>query len=395
MGLLSAGIALIYLTPVAAQNLDSDTYTILDATLDNGGGTSESGGSYSLLASLGDFSSHPGLESSTYRIGSGIQPAFLANAPEISCFETSTNGSSACSTGPAYLNTNGMVRVCGSDGCYNRARFEIDVNDNPTDTLYGIQISTDNFVSDIQYIDGISFTPEDSTSRTLADYLTKSNWEIPTFNLRGLYPATNYYIRVTAVHGDFTESEPGPIFGPVQTSNALVYFDIDVAPDTGVAAETNAPYLVDMDIILRNAPATSADDLIWLDFDTNAAGGTAIVVQGLYGGLNSISVPDFLASMTTDLDVTTSGFGLQEFYSTELYTDGITGNLATLTGDAAYVAGGNNVGAIATAPSRIFYSNGPVESGRVGVTLKARADNTVTPATDYSEEITFTVAGLF
>lgn len=379
---------------VNAQNLDSTNYRVIDATLDSGGGIAEST-NYGLLESIGDFSQDPGLTSTNYKVQGGIQPAFEANVPEVACFETDTSGSSSCTTGPAYLSANGMIRVCGNPGCYNRARFEIDSNNNPTDTLYAVQVSTDNFVADIQYIDGISFALETSVSRTLSDYLTKATWETPTFNLQGLAPNTSYQVRFTALHGDFTESQAGP-YASATTTAALISFDLDIASQVGVASESAAPYVVDLDTIYRGAPVTTSDDIIWIDADTNASGGIAIVQRGKFGGLYSAAATHLLTSATADLSSIAKGFGIQRYYNSQSFgLGGGQGELGILTAQTNYAGSGANVGIVPTVDTQLFYADAPLRNGRAGLYVRAKADNTVPVGTDYTEDVTFTTAGLY
>lgn len=379
---------------IAAQNLDSTNYRLIDPSLDSGGGAGEST-NYSLLQSIGDFSQDPGLTSTNYKLQGGIQPAFEANVPEVNCFETNTDGSSSCTTGPSYLNTSGMVRVCGFPGCYNRARFEIDANNNPTDTLYAIQISTDSFVSDIQYIDGVSFMPEGIAGRSLSDYLTKSAWETPTFNIVGLAPSTAYQIRITALHGNFTESQPSPTASATTTA-ALISFDLDIASEVGVAAESAAPYVVNLDTIYRGAPVTTSDDIIWFDADSNASGGVMVVQRGKFGGLNSMLAGYLLTSATDDLASAAKGFGIQKYYANQSFQlGGGQGELGTLTAQTNYNGSGANVGIVPTSDTQLFYTTAPLRNGRGGLYVRAKADGTVPVGTDYTEDITFTTAGLY
>ena len=76
-------------------------------------------------------------------------------------------------------------------GCYNRARFEIDQRSNPKDTLFGIEISTDNFANDIKCISGATFAPK-SENCNINDFRTKEYWETPDFNIRNLDQSTTY-----------------------------------------------------------------------------------------------------------------------------------------------------------------------------------------------------------
>mgnify|MGYP000936448848 CR=1 FL=1 len=224
-----------------AKELDSTNYKIVGATTQGGGITQTTDGDYSALLEVGRISNNPRNYSTTYKMFTSPEQAFIAAVPEVSCFETTTSGSSSCTTGPTELTSGGMVAICGPSGCYDRARFEIDSNDNPTDTLYAIMISTDNFVSDTRYIDGSSFWPESISTHNLSDFLTKTDWETEDFNIKGLQTGTQYYIKIFALHGDFTQSEAGPV-ATATTSEGSVFFDIDIEDENGISAETSSPY---------------------------------------------------------------------------------------------------------------------------------------------------------
>ncbi|MCB9789650.1 fibronectin type III domain-containing protein [Candidatus Nomurabacteria bacterium] len=396
------GVILFAMTGVVfAETLESTDYRIDGAVIDAGGqvptGTTDLG----LFATIGDFSGNPRDTTSSYQLRPGTTNEFLANTPIVACFETTSTGSSNCTTGPAYLNSNGMVRVCGTDGCYNKARFEIDTQNNPSDTLYGVQISTDDFVSDIQQIDGTSYKPKDLADRQLADYLTESDWETPVFNIKGLQSNTTYYVRITALHGDFTESTPSPS-ASATTANALITFDIDITDMAESTPETSAPYGIsftgDYKLISGGALQTNLD-LIWMDLETNAEGGAAVAHKGLYGGLYSANQTYTITSATEDLSADPEGFGLQNYdYSgTETYEETYSGqsSLGTITIATNYNGAGNNVGIVDTDLLLLFGSDGPTDAGRVSMWVKAKAGNSAPADTDYTEEITIVAVGRY
>jgi hypothetical protein len=377
---------------VFADDLESPNYKIIDANTNSAGEvTNSQSGDFDLLSSVGDFSGDPRIYSTNYRAGLGAVEIFSANTPKVSCFETDTDGSSSCTTGPAYLNTNGVVTVCGPDGCYDRARFEIDPQNNPDDTLYAIQISTDDFASDLRYIDGVTQRPIDETERTLDEYLTKTDWEDSETNIRGLLSSTEYWIRIVALHGDFTESEPGPSVSAT-TAGASMNFDLDVADDSGTSAESSPPFAIsftDESLLISNGPATTAQNLIWIDAETNALGGFAILQRGLNGGLFSSSQSYTIASDDADLDGTVEGFGLQDFYTSQQYdTGGGNGSLAAISTITEYNVSANQVGKIDTSYLKVYQTDGPTKEGRMGLKLLARVSGSAPSATDYVEDIT-------
>lgn len=370
-----------------AKELDSTNYKIVGATTKGGGITQTTDGDYSALLEIGRISNNPRNYSTTYKMFTSPEQAFIAAVPEVSCFETTTSGSSSCTTGPTELTSGGMVAICGPSGCYNRARFEIDANDNPTDTLYAVMISTDNFVSDIRYIDGSSFWPEDISTHNLSDFLSKADWETEDFNIKGLQTATQYYIKIFALHGDFTQSEAGPV-ATATTAGGSVFFDIDIEDENGISAETSPPHNISFtgayELIGGSAP-TTAEDRIWLDASTNSDGGFAIVVRGLNGGLSSPTTSQTIVSATANLDTSSDGFGLQSEYTNQ---DSYP-YLSTISTTSNYSGTGNNVGIVGTTATKVYESSGPVFNGRMALKVIAKPGTNKSAATDYQESIYF------
>jgi hypothetical protein len=367
-----------------AEELDSTNFKIVDVTT-QGGGTAEST-NYSTLLSVSDTIADPRLYSTNYKITGDPASAFRPAVPEISCFETTTDGYSNCTTGPSELSTGGMVALCGGSGCYDRARFEIDINSNPTDTLYEIQISEDNFSSDIKYIDGSTYEPEDYSNHNLNDLRTKSQWETDTFNILGLTQGTQYYLRINALHGDFTQTENGPTESAT-TAGTSSSFDIDIADTNGVSDETDPPFTVTFsgtNSLLAGAGTVVSDDLIWIDAETNGSGGFAIVQKGENGGLYSTTKSAQIDSITGDLDYSDEGFGLQNYYID--YSTSSTGDITAMTN---YSGSNRNVGIVDTDWNKVYDADGPIIDGRMALYVMARAGADKLGATDYEETITF------
>jgi len=84
---------------VFAEDLDSTNYKIVGAKTVAGGGLGEST-NYSVISSLGKVSANPRNYSASYRLYQDPSAAFLAAQPTIQCFETTTDGSTACTSGP-------------------------------------------------------------------------------------------------------------------------------------------------------------------------------------------------------------------------------------------------------------------------------------------------------
>jgi hypothetical protein len=276
---------------------------------------------------------------------------------------------------------------------YNTALTQTQINtlyntsrpvSNPSDTLYAIQISTDNFVSDIRYIDGSTNEPKNSV--TLNDFRTKSQWESETFNILGLQEGTQYYLRIIALHGDFTQTEEGP---EETTTTAVTSssFDIDIAGTGGTTTETDPPFTVTFtgaNSLLAGAGTVTADNLIWMDAETNGSGGFAIVQKGENGGLYSTTHSVQIDSVTGDLDSLGEGFGLQSYHVD--YNTTSIGDISVMTNYSGSIA---NVGIVDTDWNKVYDANGPIIDGRMALYIKARAGTDKEGATDYNETITF------
>jgi hypothetical protein len=388
-------IASIGYSPVFAEDLDSTNYTIEGATVS--GGDIVDSTNYSLFSTVNEISGDPYANSTSYVLKTGSLETFVANTPLVKCFETDSDGSSDCESGPSYVNTNGLVTVCGYNGCYDSARFEIDTQNNPSDTLYGIQISDDNFSTDIRQIDGTTGAPKSLASKSLSDYKSATSWETDTLNITGLEPYTQYWIRITALHGDFTEST----FSPTATATTAlpsVQFDIDIATVSGVSTETSSPYAISFDSgfeIYRGGGVQTANNLIWLDLDSNAVQGSVILQNGDNGGLYSTNQNYTIVSATADLATTNEGFGLQNYdYSgTSTYCTNIdgggNGELANVSVLSNYVASTtHSVGIVDTSYAKVYDADGPISACRMALRLKARASLSATADTDYTETIT-------
>ncbi len=375
-----------------AKELDSTNYKIVGVTTKQGGLTQTTDGDYSALLEIGRISNNPRNYSTNYKMFTSPEEAFLPAVPEVSCFETTTSGSSNCTTGPSEL-SGGMVAICGPSGCYDKARFEIDINENPTDTLYAVMISEDNFNSDIRYIDGATFWPEEQTTHNLSDFLTKTDWETEVFNIKGLQSAVTYYIKIFALQGDFTQTQPGPIANAT-TSGGSIFFDIDIEDETGVSAETVSPYQIsftgDYKLVGGSAP-TTAEDRVWLDASTNSGGGFALIVRGVNGGLKSDTTGQTIVSATANLDVSSDGFGLQsEYIDQDTYP-----YLGSISATTDYSGSGNYVGIIGITASKVYESSTPVFNGRMALKVIARPGIDKTAATDYQESVYFVLIPRF
>lgn len=376
-------VSLIFSVNTYAEDIDSNNLKILDFSFSTTGSNNLEGTNSKLLLTGDTILNDMRFNSEHYRIGVGAVNTWQANVPLVHCFETTTSGSSGCNN-PAIIN--GMIQVCGQGGCFNKARFEIDPQSNPTDTLYSVQITTDSNWNSWQYIDGATFLIEEEATHDIDDYLTQSSWENPIFNILSLTPNTTYYIRITALHGDFTESIPGSAQSAT-TAYPQIIFDIDVSDTAGSTAETSSPYLIDLGTLTYNS-VTTASDLIWFDLGTNMTSGASIFGTSINYGLYSASVDYTILAVNDNLD-NVFGYGLQNFNISETF-------LGPLIATTNFNQAGNTVGAVTSNPGgvEILNTSGePIFEGRAAFYIKAKMDESTLSASDYSETIIFTVQG--
>lgn len=386
---------------VSAQNLDSNNYTIVNPTVNSGGGVATSSG-YSLLLSIGESGADPRLESSNYAARPGFPNSFQANVPTINCFETMTDeGDAQCSV---YPNGAGMIYECGEPGCYDRAKLEIDDQNNPTDTLYLVSLSTDSFSSEIFFLQA-DHTIDDTFD--INSYMTQcelegidnddpscddsgdANWneDLQSYNVIGLQPATAYQVIVRAVHGDFTETQYSPT-ASASTTFPSIGLDLDVA---STDTESASPYSINLGSLQINQ-ATTADKSIWLDISTNLSQGVGLYVNNLGEGLFNDTTDTSINSETEDLDLETvdGGYGMKLMSIAQSSLGPLQSSLTYTT------AGTNSVGALSASPVLALYTDstgenrGQLFNGRGRFNVIARSYPEL-PAGIYTDSLTFVV----
>jgi hypothetical protein len=383
-------ISLLSFVNVYAEESSSSNYKLTGVLISTAGEESESNdgsGNLRMFSSVGEVTSDERFLSSSglYAQLPGSPNVLVANVPLIKCFETQSSGYTNCTR--VDINPDGMEMLCGG-GCYDRARFEIDPQENPEDTLYTIQIKLTS-ESSWSHIDPGTFLPKSSSSLSISDFQTKFFWEnsISAFNVMGLAPGSEYEIRAQALHGDFTLSEFGPSKIAVSAYPSIV-FDIDIAGVDGEESESHVSYFVDFGVL---APFTvqTARDLIWFDLTSNSYNGTNVYMKGENGGLLSLNTSQIIVSETADLDLVTKGFGVVGNSSDQKY-------LGPLSITPFYEDSISNVGVISTSVSLIYNtSSNPIKDARASMLLRAKTDASLAASDDYREVITFLLISFF
>jgi hypothetical protein len=263
---------------------------------------------------------------------------------------------------------------------YNKLLLTIGPENNPSDAMFAVAISSDNFVT-TQYVKS-DFTV--GSSLVLADYQTYAAWGSGSgVFVRGLAPGTVYTVKAKAIRGSFTESGYGPT-ASAATVEPQMTFDIDVAP-TDIS--TSPPYKVAFGDLLPGS-VLDATDKIWVSFDTNAESGGTVYASGQNAGLHSTTSSYTIASQTGDISTFAEGFGIKGLSATQ--TSG--GPFALLS---PYNGVAQNVGITDALLREVFRAAAPVISARGSLGLKAKSKTATASASDYAEVLTLIAAGSF
>jgi hypothetical protein len=363
-----------YLGGWTASSIDNIFYVYTYST--------SSSPTYLFHSSIGTSLMDERFESDNYKLEVGTGYTFEANTPSISYFSATDST---------------MQDLCGYGGCYWAAFFTIDAEGNPSDTLYLVEISDDNWVT-TYYVDGSSHAM--TSSKDINDYLTKATWDASPY-VAGLDIGTEYKIRARALNGDFSETEAGPD-ATATTAVPQQYLDINIAGNTWHS--TDAPYSIELGEISKTS-VTTASNYIWIDYGTNGWGGGTISIRDEYNGLYSTSNSSTIDSQSEDLSLENDGFGIKVDTSKRLPASGQPGYLREST--TYDTTGSDEVGAISTTPTTILCSieesggncstgtGSPINEGRSALWIKAKSSFTTPSATDYTDIITFSAIGSF
>lgn len=338
-------VLLILVTPV------STNYSLRELDFGAGGGVGQST-NYSFEGILSEQGTP--LSGTTYNGGLGFgftQMAFVPLAPSFS--------------NPANY--------------YNRLLLIIDPSNNPSDALYAIAISSDNFTT-TQYVKADQAIGD---TLTFTDYQTYASWGGASgFDILGLQPGTTYQVKVKAYHGNFTESPFGPS-ATASTVNPSLTFDIDIA-NTDIS--TNPPYQLHIGTLLAGTVLTAADK-IWLSLSSNANHGGTIHLVGQNGGLTSPSKSTTIVSNAADLASASQGFGLQG--------DTLTTGGSDLSFSPAFDLTADNVAAIPTLYQKLASSTNPLTNARLSLLVKAKSNQNTIASADYQELLTIVASANF
>ena len=377
---------------INAKDLDSNNYRLKDVKISVSSDKLDSG-NHKVLINMGSGIDTKGLNSVNFSLGVGQANTWMVHTPLVKCFETQTNGSSNCEHLPSGY---GMVQVCGESGCYDKARFEIDAQGNPSDTLYAVLLTDDNW-NTVYYLDGDTHTLKTASTHDITDYRTETQWEIADgsidwskANILGLMPGKTYKLRVVAFHGMFTEGFLSPE-ATATTALPTIKFDLDTG--TSDTTESDPPYSLKIPAVYPGSVASSSD-FLFLDISSNIP--VKVEVKDANNGLLDATTSHLIPAYSGDLDSATEGVGLKILSLTEDTGPGVIAAASKYNG-----AGVNEVGDVVVSNSLFVCSfaesghtceenveKAPVYNARVKTVLKLKVANS-TPVGEYSDTLTF------
>jgi hypothetical protein len=319
----------------------------------SGGVANSSTATYSLEGSSGELSSG-NLGVGNYGVKPGYVQTQQANVPKL-----------------ASIDNNGGLY-------YNRLHFVLDNQNNPNDATFLVAVSTDNFASNLTYVQ-----PDGTLTSTLslADYQTYAAWGSSSGSLIiGLLPGTTYYVKVRATQGQFSESAYGPV-STQATANSTISFDLQTS------TQSTPPFSVDLGTLTAGS-ITASSQTINTTFSTNAASGGGVYIAGQNSGLLSSLTGHRIDAVSTDLTGATNGFGAQNYSISQ--SSG--GPYSVVT---PYDGTGNTVGIINNTSRSLYNAAAPVTNGAGILKLLAKSSTNDIAASDYTEVLTFTAAANF
>lgn len=341
---LPLGASLLFAMPA------STNYQLKDFGYGGGGVANGTSSNYAIEGIAGEQNATR-LDGATYDLGPGLQFTNQANVPPAPTFTNPSN-------------------------YYNKLALTLATGDNPTDTLFAIAISTDDFVT-------TNYVQSDNTvgaALGLEDYQTYSAWGGGSgFTVIGLAASTTYKVKVKAWQGKFTETGYGPE-ASAATVGARLTFDIDVSASN---SETGAPYTTDIGDLIAGT-VTDSPEKVWVDFDTNGESGGRVYVVASNAGLQSSRAGYTISTVTGNLTSLSEGFGAQ--------SDTASNGLSEV---ALYDQTGNTVGTLDTTIREVFTASAPTTSGRGSFLLKAKSSAVTPAASDYTETLTVLASASF
>ncbi len=341
----------LLIAPFALAGPSSSSFELKDYSFGSGGIATSSSTNFMFQGIAGEIET-ASLSSTNFRIGPGLTYTLQANVPPAPTFTNPSN-------------------------YYNKLKIVIATGGNSTDTTYAIAISTDSFVSNINYVQA------DNTLGSSTFFQNYTSWggASPGTTIIGLTPGVTYYARVAARRGTFQQGSFGGV-SSAATINPTLTFSLQTTN------QSVPPFTVGIGTVNAGQVTTSWQK-VTTTISTNANNGGVIYLNDVSGGLISATASNYkINSVAAQNDLS----GLLEGYGAR----GVSVSGAPMELVSPYNGGGNTVG-IVDASKRVFADSTqtPVTNGSASFELQAKASSTTPAATDYADIITVVATGSF
>jgi hypothetical protein len=339
-----------FLAQKADAGPSSSSFELKDYGFGSGGIATSSSTNFMFQGVAGEIET-ASLSSTNFRLGPGLTYTLQPNVPSAPTFTNPSN-------------------------YYNKLKIVIGTGGNSTDTTYAIAISTDSFVSNINYVQA------DNTLGSSIFFQNYTSWGGASgTTIIGLTPGVTYYARVGARRGTFQQGSFGQV-ASAATINPTLTFSLQTTN------QSVPPFTVGIGAVNAGQVTTSWQK-VTTTISTNANNGGIIYLNDTSGGLVSATAGNYkINSVAAQNDLS----GLSEGYGAR----GVSVSGAPMELVSPYNGDGNTVG-IVDSSKRVFADSTqtPVTNGSASFELQAKA-STITPAaTDYADIITVVATGSF
>ncbi len=338
----------------------SSNYQLEGYKLGGSSGTSNSSNN-SLYGVVGEGDEGVG-NSSNYDLNAGDIYPIQANVP----------------TAPTFVN---------SDSWYNKLHFTINASNNPSDAIFAIAITSDNWAT-VQYVQD-----DDTVGATLGteDYQTYSNWGGSSGEyITGLSSDTTYKIKVKAMHGDFTESPYGPEATAATVSPSITASIGGISSGSSLEGVTTDVTTTSTDVSFGELPFNSRQE---------AANSVTVTTNAVSGYQVSLRQESAMSSTSDNIDsVSGTNASPSAWPSTTIMRSAYgyhSSDEVLKTGDANRFVSDDTFAAFSTTSYEIAYNSGPVTSGEQTNVVYAIEVGKAQSAGVYTHTITYTIYGVF
>ena len=342
-------LALFVAFPIPASAGPSSTnYELEQYGFDSGGGDNSTSSNFNLFGEAGGLELN-NISSTNYAVNAGLTETLQTDVPSAPTF-----------TNPA---TN-----------YDRLKCVINTGDNPTDTLYAIAISDDDFTT-------TNYVQNDNTIGPILgseDWQTYSNWGGSTgVFIRSLTQDTTYRIKVKAKRGDFTESDYGPTASATTSVPSMTF---------GISAANLA-----FNNLNSGNNYTDDSKSTTLTTSTNAYNGYAVYGRET-GPLSfaSETIPDYSSPNSSPTVWSNTGFG---YTTNDNSLSGGTSDRFT-SGGPKYAGFPTSIPGDPVADHTGPIEDNPIVNEQFTISYRVSGDNT-TKAGNYTNTVTYVVVPIY